>query len=195
MINLLNLLPKPGARQNAAQGRHTAAQVANYLLQKHHAKYRDHATPQAIQKLVYFCHAWMLGIHGRPLLSRQADGWQYGPYFHKLYKAQIKVHGQIAFSIEKTPPAQFDSVEQDLVDQVFDKYSHLTGIQLSSLCNGPETPWHQAWTSRRNYQDRIRIPDAALQSHYGQIRQNYLSQTDTPNPAGQRPAIPDPAAG
>lgn len=158
--------------------RSSACQVANYILEQHHLKYQYHATPQQIQKLVYFSHAWMLGIHGRPLLNKPADGWQYGPYFHDLYREQRKIHGAIAFPVHKASPFPFDPVETAIMDQVFITYGHLTGPQLGDRCNGPGTPWDQAWLRQQKANGqpksrRIQIPDQALQTYYSQLWQRH----------------------
>ncbi|WP_131993555.1 type II toxin-antitoxin system antitoxin SocA domain-containing protein [Dokdonella fugitiva] len=36
-------------------------------------------------KLVYLCHAWTLGLLGRPLLREEVQAWRYGPVFPALY--------------------------------------------------------------------------------------------------------------
>ena len=32
-----------------------------------------------VLKLVYYCHAWMLGLYGRPLIRQPIEAWRYGP--------------------------------------------------------------------------------------------------------------------
>ena len=51
--------------------------VANYLIERALNEDRD-VTPLHINKLVYFCHAWMLAIHHRPLLKEPVEAWPRG---------------------------------------------------------------------------------------------------------------------
>ncbi len=38
-----------------------------------------------VQKLLYFSHGWMLGIHQRPLHYGVWEAWRYGPVLPEVY--------------------------------------------------------------------------------------------------------------
>lgn len=166
-----HLAPRP-------RGRHSAVQVANYYIAKANHEEGRHLYPQAVIKLVYFAHAWMLAIHGRPLLNHQVDCWEFGPHFQHLYKGLIQVHNLFAFPIARQPLARFDPEEQRIVDEVYAKYSYLDPVQISALCNQEDSPWHQAWSQRKPWWDDVYLSDAAIQSHY----RRQLKQTE-PTPS------------
>ena len=49
-------------------------------------------TPMQVQKLTYFCHAWMLGLDGVPLFRDAVEAWEYGPVIRELYH-QLRHYG------------------------------------------------------------------------------------------------------
>jgi uncharacterized phage-associated protein len=40
----------------------------------------------ALQKIVYFCHAWHLVETGNPLVKTEFEAWQHGPVLQYLYR-------------------------------------------------------------------------------------------------------------
>ena len=38
-----------------------------------------------VQKLLYFAHGWMLGIHGEPLVEGNWEAWRYVPVLRDVY--------------------------------------------------------------------------------------------------------------
>ncbi len=118
-MNLLKLLTAGRERcQPYGPGPYSASQVADYLIDRYEAEYNNYIQPQATLKLVYFCHAWMLGIHERPLLDKPIDGWQYGPYCHDLYRAMAKIDYLAAVKTGKNEPARFKQPEKELIDNL-----------------------------------------------------------------------------
>ena len=56
---------------------HDARDIANEIIRRG----EDQGwlfTHLQVQKLVYYCHAWMLGVHGRPLATQEVTAWRYG---------------------------------------------------------------------------------------------------------------------
>jgi uncharacterized phage-associated protein len=45
-----------------------------------------------VLKLVYYCHAWMLGVYSRPLVRQPIEAWRYGPVVRELYRS-IREYG------------------------------------------------------------------------------------------------------
>lgn len=108
-----------------------------------------------LQKLVFFLHAWSLALAGHSVVSARPQAWTYGPVFDALYHelkgfgshpvdnylVQMNPHtGQIEAQI----PVQSDANFWDLLEQVWERYSPFTAIQLSELSHEPGSPWEQA---------------------------------------------------
>ena len=118
-----------------------------------------------IIKLVYICHGWMLGLYRRSLIEQSVEAWRYGPVISKLYQGLRKYGGS---RVTKEIPAKdgnFDEFEDDLIEQVFSKYSSLSGIALSRLTHAVGTPWHTIW--HMVGQNSI-IPNDLIEEHYAQ---------------------------
>ena len=58
-----------------------ALDVANWFIE--YSGYTK--TSLQIQKITYIAHGYMLGIHGVPLVSDQAQAWKLGPVFPEIY--------------------------------------------------------------------------------------------------------------
>ena len=119
-------------------------------------------TPMQIQKLVYFAHARMLSLHGRSLISQNFEAWQYGPVVPVLYRA-LSRHGSygvqetIAMGTERTRSTR----EQDILNWSFNKYSQLSGPELSKLTHAPDAPWAKAQERGEDV-----IPNDSIESYY-----------------------------
>lgn len=120
-------------------------------------------TPIQIIKLVYSCHAWMLGLYHRPLLMQTVEAWRYGPVVPEVYHSLRRYGGEPVRRLIDIPSEEYDRFETDLIDQVFHNYGTLTGRQLSSITHAPGTPWHIIWT---RYGQNAVIPDPIIEDYY-----------------------------
>lgn len=143
---------------------HDARAIANYLIERSVEDDRPLTSLQII-KLVYFSHAWMLGLYGVPLIRQAVEAWRYGPMIADLYHGLKSCGGECVTEKMRVPTATFDPQEKDLIDQVYTKYGCLEGIRLSELTHAPGTPWDEVW-SRIN-EDTV-ISDTLIQNHYAQ---------------------------
>ena len=154
---------------------HDARSVANELIRRAHEAERA-ITPMQVLKLVYYCHAWMLGIYGRPLVRQPIEAWRYGPVVRELYRSIREYGGDpIPLLIDGAPHEDYDSKEQQIIDQVWEQYGPLTGLQLSSLTHAPDTPWDTTW--RKWGRDAI-IPDALIERYYRREYERYYRRED-----------------
>ena len=127
---------------------HDARAIANSLIErgKRDGKSFD---PLQLAKLVYFCHAWMLGLYGRELIKQDVRAWLYGPVVPPLYRS-LKKFGRetVTEPISGFSAAELDDKERNIFDQVYEKYSNLTGVQLSHITHETGTPWDSVWSEK-----------------------------------------------
>ena len=62
---------------------HRAVSIANEFLKMPGAK--ETLIQMQLQKLVYLANGWNLAINGMPLVSDNAEAWDYGPVYRALY--------------------------------------------------------------------------------------------------------------
>lgn len=53
--------------------------------------------------------------------------------------------------------------ENNILNQVSDKYGVCSGVRLSAMAHAPGTPWHQIW--KRNQRNSV-IPDPVIEEYY-----------------------------
>ena len=122
---------------------HTAISVASKILELAKIK-KDTVTPMQLLKLVYLCHGWMLGIHGRHLISDEIEAWKYGPVIPSLYQAVRHYRSQPVDSLncdQRLEKSDFDETEENVIQQVYEKYGKKSGVALSSLTHIEGSPW------------------------------------------------------
>ena len=121
---------------------HTALAVADKLIRLS-VEDETPITPMQVQKLTYFCHAWMLGFGYGPLFQDAVEAWQYGPVIRAVYHA-LKHHG--ADPVREPvleQPASFTEREENLIRIVWARYGNLSGLQLSRMTHVAGSPWAQ----------------------------------------------------
>ena len=60
----------------------------------------------------------------------------------------------------------FDDEAADIIQQVYDKYASLTGIQLWSLTHTEGSPWHQLSELVKSGLRYVVIPREIIKAHY-----------------------------
>lgn len=153
---------------------HSCLSVANQILSFAQAR-GDTVTPMQLMKLVYLCHGWMLGIHGRQLVREPIEAWLYGPVIPDLYKATKHFKSSAVIPPLRCGQETYDQAECELIREVYDKYGMHPGPALSALTHQPGSPWHITWS--KSGKNGI-ISNDLIESHYRQLAQNA-----TPHPA------------
>lgn len=143
--------------------------IADEILK--HAKRLERAlTPMQLNKIAYISQGLSLAMLQRPMFSDRIEAWKYGPVIPTLYQA-TKKYGRAeipANLIDKDSPDALDNDTQALLKEVVEKYSHLTGVQLSSLTHRPGTPWYQVYEPD--------VMGKEIPTHI--IREHYLKELD-----------------
>lgn len=110
--------------------------VAQYFLSK------QSMTHKKLQKLCYYSQAWYLANHGVPMMQNRFEAWIHGPVSPDLY-AQYRGWGWASIPMHENNSIQFNPVELDLMNKVFDTYGEYTGDELEGLTHR-EKPWLNA---------------------------------------------------
>ena len=170
-------------------------EVFNYFFDKAKESGRlgDFTVMKAL-KLVYFAHAWSLGLQRGPLISEEVQAWQYGAVIPSLYHS-LKIYGSspIRFKITKTDidildviAASDDDLEKkykrdvigydslvrneetmELLDTIWNAYGSMSGIQLSEIMHKKGTPWWQIWYEQGGeHRWGAVIPDTLIKDYY-----------------------------
>ena len=146
---------------------HDSRAVANEILRIGQEKGIKMSMMKLI-KLVYFAHAWMLGVTGKPLCSDSVEAWPYGPVFRELYNDLPYEGSQVVNKLIETPfggayTSSFSTDEKSVMSRVVDVYGDLDAFQLSDITHQPGTPWFQTRNSKGNFS---KIENNIIKEHY-----------------------------
>lgn len=142
-----------------------ARTVANRFLELASTKGRS-LTPMQLLKLVYIAHGWMLGLTDQPLINQKVEAWQYGPVIRDLYNS-VRMYGRDPINAPVwSPGSDLTPAQRHMIDQVYDIYGDLNGIQLSNITHMSGTPWDR--TYRPGAFGSI-IDNAVIEDHYKQL--------------------------
>ncbi len=142
-----------------------SATVANRFLELAGER-GDALTPMQVLKLVYIAHGWMLGLHGRPLISEEVQAWQYGPVIPELYNAIRQFKSQPVSQRVRGGEGKLDPQEASIVAQVYEIYGKKSGPALSRLTHQLGGPWHRVYRPG-SFGDVI--PNDLIEDHYATL--------------------------
>jgi uncharacterized phage-associated protein len=130
--------------------------IANTFLDKF-GKDRGGIDHMKLQKLVYCFHGWWLAYKGTSKLAELPEVWQYGPVFPSMYH-ELKIYG-IEPIVEPVKASPFDDEapkvpdnDKDchkLIDWVWKRYGHLSGMALSDMTHKEGTAWRKVAEERQ----------------------------------------------
>lgn len=124
---------------------HRSLAVAQRMLEACAQADAASVTPMQLLKLVYIAHGYMLGRHGRPLLTENVEAWEYGPVVPSLYRAIKSYKNSPVERVPAAPSHAFDADEAEVIESVAQTYGKYSGVVLSAATHKPGTPWHQTW--------------------------------------------------
>lgn len=127
-------------------------------------------TPMQLMKLVYIAHGWSLGMRDIDLFQNRIEAWQYGPVIPDLYHATKRFgRNPIPTDMVGEPgDVAVSGDDADFLADVFEKYGHLSGPQLSYLTHQSGTPWDRVYVSGIRGSE---IPDPLISQHYKEMLQ------------------------
>lgn len=144
---------------------HTAMAIADKIIR---LSIEDETpiTPMKIQKLTYFCHAWMLGLGYGPLFQDAVESWQYGPVIRALYHSLKGYGGDRITQPYLEQPAEFTELEERIIRVIWRQYGQMSGIRLSRMTHASGSPWEQ--TYRKEKRSQI-IHNHVIRDYYATI--------------------------
>lgn len=159
--------------------------VANFILDSCQQQQRG-VTNLALQKIVYFCHAWSLTAFERPLIRHNFEAWQHGPVLQYLYR-EFKVFDSRPITARATriDPASgkkvvvtydFDDATRHLLVPVIEFYSRLSPFDLVDMTHAPGGPWHKVWHHGGSINPGMKIDDRDIATFYSRIQPPFVAQ-------------------
>ena len=148
------------------RGSYDARAIANWFIKRSaEDDEQDDKTQLQLLKLVFLAHGWMLGIHGKPLISQTIRAWRHGPVVSELYDA-IKHNGSrpVTALIKGHEDVDLDDKAGSLLEQVFQEYGTLHGFELSDITHRPGSPWFETRMRRLGSV----IPDDLMREFFSQ---------------------------
>ncbi|WP_029555211.1 type II toxin-antitoxin system antitoxin SocA domain-containing protein, partial [Xanthobacter sp. 91] len=157
---------------------HDGRAIANFVLDQAEVAGLD-VTPMALQKIVYFCHAWTLVEIGRPLIRHSFEAWEHGPVLQYLYR-EFKEFGaspirrrarriNLFTGREETVPYEFDAPTLDLLTRVTAIYARLSASTLRDLTHAPGGPWSKVWNHDGKIRPGMRIHNDDIEQFYSRM--------------------------
>jgi uncharacterized phage-associated protein len=100
--------------------------------------------PMKLQKLLYYCQGYSLGLTGRPLFNDAIEAWKYGPVIRKVYKEyQNYTRSYFPLHMMNTPP-EIDDYTSSIASLVMKDKGKFSAIALMKMTH-QETAWQEAW--------------------------------------------------
>lgn len=151
--------------------------IANYVLDRCDGKGRD-ITNLSLQKIMYFCHAWMLVKYKEPLVRHEFEAWEFGPVLPYVYR-DFKVHGDekitsraLSLNLEsgKRELAKIDIPQEkkEFLDSIIDFYGRLSPFDLVKISHVVGGPWDQVWRHAGKVNPGMKINNQTIGDFYVQ---------------------------
>lgn len=111
-------------------------------------------------------------MRGSSYVNERPEAWDYGPVFESLYH-ELKGFGRSdvdTYLEEMNPqtgqrepimPARSNTEFWGLLEQVWDRYGHFSGLELSDLTHESGGPWEKARQNRNGW-----LEDETVRDYY-----------------------------
>ena len=166
---------------------HDARAIANEIIRRGIRQQRAFTHLQ-IQKLVYYCQGWMLGIFNEPMIKQDIVAWRYGPVVRQLYNA-LSRHGDRPVSpIRLVRRPELTPQQSLIIDQVMDQYAGHSGVTLSEMTHQPGTPWDK--TIRDRGEGQV-IESGLIKAHFDEKYEKHLNDYNIDREANEQRFLTD----
>ncbi len=159
------------------------ADVAKYILATRTAQKRS-TTAYALQKILYYCQAWMLVAQGRKLFDNDIEAWDQGPVVPEVFRRYCRGrHFVFPSEIPGADPERLALDERMLIDSILDLYKDDEGDHLGDFLaenSHQEEPWIKA---RQSDKKNEVITAESMLDYYSLIQADpsLHPQTKVPN--------------
>ena len=145
--------------------RHTAVEVARYVLRFAHSK-GSLVTNLKLQKLLYYAQGWHLAIFNKPLFGDSIEAWVHGPVVPKVYQKYKKYRWQPIGSQPNN--VSLSPQTKRFMQELLEVFLPIDAFQLERMTHR-EPPWIEARGSLE--------PDAICHNEISQERmQSYFTE-------------------
>jgi uncharacterized phage-associated protein len=150
--------------------------VANFLLDEAE-KLNAQLTHLALQKLLFFSHAWHLAEFDAPLVRGLFQAWQFGPVLRAVYdsfrsagKRPIKIRAKkldLTTGHYVVCKEVLDERARNLLTSVLSAGANLPAWYLSELTHMQGAPWDRVW-SRACHEVNVgmKIPNTLIRGYF-----------------------------
>lgn len=156
--------------------------IANFILDRGLA-HNIGVTNMAMNKVLFFAHAWFLGTANRPLVIQTFEAWQHGPVVQDIYHA-FKKFGDNAITERARRldrlTAQYVVCEVQIggsdiapLTDVVDFYIQIPALELRDMSHEAGGPWHRVWNYEGKSNPGMVIPNELIREHYNRNRLSH----------------------
>lgn len=149
--------------------------LANYILDCCDANGWE-VTNLALQKLMYFCHAWMLVKYKAPLVRHPFEAWEFGPVLPYVYR-DFKVHGDgrittrarsldLQSGRREVARLELEIDKREFLDALISFYGRLSAFDLVKMSHVTKGPWDQVWRHCGKANPGMRIENQLIEDFY-----------------------------
>ena len=130
----------------------TIHHVADYICYSF-LKKKEQVSVSKLQKLLYYCQAWNLGLKGKALFDEDFEAWTMGPVskeIHDRFKGHVMT---MPITKEQINLEALESIPDRIfkhIDVVLKNYGDMSMVQLEEFFNENEKPWHEAREGQRS---------------------------------------------
>ena len=138
-------------------------------------------TAHQLQKFTFLAHGWGFPlIDGQPLLAEPAEAWPRGPVYSDLYFALKKYENDddvrdVPQSAKEWLGSKYGEIlltnkEENLIQDVYYAFGHLSGEELTILTHEEGAPWDKTVTNEEGEIDAHcqEIPNILIKDFYMQ---------------------------
>ncbi|MDD4963111.1 MAG: DUF4065 domain-containing protein [Gallionella sp.] len=117
------------------------------LLQYQAGKATSHL---ALQKLLFYCHAYHMAFLNKPLFNETVEAWAYGPVVQSVYQ-KYTGYGSQTITPEDFDISQVAAPQETLriMSLVLSRYGSFSPMELVNMTH-QESPWKEAYSSGQN---------------------------------------------
>lgn len=123
--------------------------IAGYFIEKS-TKERAPLSVFQLIKLTYIAHGWHLALYDSPLISDRIEAWKYGPVMPSLFSFFMGLNltkDDLVTNLLIEEASCIKPIHRELLNKVYAKYNRISGVELTNLMHGEDTPWYKVWNN------------------------------------------------